>query len=81
MPHVGHEDGDLDHVLQAGAAGLQRTAQIRESLFALGKKAAFDDLAVVAGARLAGNEEQVPEADALREQEGRVIVGLGDDTF
>ncbi|KAG1240659.1 hypothetical protein G6F68_017444 [Rhizopus microsporus] len=52
MPHIGHEDGDLDHVRQAGAAGFQRAAQIREGLLALGQKAARDDLAVVRNCRV-----------------------------
>ncbi|KAG1385775.1 hypothetical protein G6F59_017210 [Rhizopus arrhizus] len=77
MPHIGHEDGDLDHVRQAGAAGFQRAAQIREGLLALGQKAARDDLAVVGGTGLPGDEEQIPVLDALRQQERFVIVGLG----
>ncbi|MNT67593.1 hypothetical protein D3C72_2057490 [compost metagenome] len=79
MSHVGDEDGDLDHVLQAGAAGFQRTAQVQEGLFALGQKAARDDLARVVGAGLARDEQQIPELDALRQQEGCVVVGLGLD--
>ena len=44
-------------------------------------EAAADDPAVVTGARLAGDEEQIAEFDALREQERLVIVGGGDDAF
>ncbi|MNT92191.1 hypothetical protein D3C72_2334330 [compost metagenome] len=50
-------------------------------MLALSQKAAFEDLSVVVGARLARDEKQVSELNPLREQEGRVVVGLGDDTL
>jgi hypothetical protein len=81
MRHVSDEDRDLDHVLQAGATGFERTAQIEKGLLALSKKAARDDLSLVVSARLARDEEQIFELNALREQEGRVVVGLGCNMF
>jgi hypothetical protein len=60
---------------------LQGAAQIGEGLFALGAKAAVHDLSVGAGTGLPGDEQQVSELDALRQQEGLVRVGVGDDTF
>jgi hypothetical protein len=57
-----------------------RPAQIGKRLPALDQEAARHVAAIVSGAGLAGDEQQLAKANALRQQKGFVGIGLCGDT-
>ena len=69
--HVGEEDRDLDDSVEARPAGLEDAREVAEHLLGLGVEVAdADHVPVLVERGLAGDDDEVSDAEALREEIG-----------